>query len=135
MSDAQWLDVMFCCNDRNGTDTDKVEQIDVDGLIQLEGPADWDGEEFQGRTPFACAVPLYSLRVGGDVFRYTARHKHVGNILWDSVRMPKEEVCRMLNYLMGTKEWSCMEAEVSLSDAWRKDEPITAEMLGRASET
>lgn len=136
MSDADWLTVMFCCNDCHGADTGTVAEIAVDDLIQLEGPTDFDDEDLPATTPFVCWVtPLYSFRVGGETFRGTYRRRHVGNILWDSVRMPRGEFCRLLNYLVGTKEWSCTEAEMSLFKAWRGGEPITVEMLEGAIRT
>lgn len=128
------LTVMFCCNDDHGNPQLVVEAVEVDGLIQLEGPAVYDDDlgELVGITLIRWSSAGY-VAVGGERFPDHNRRQCVGNLRWDSTEMDRDEVARLLDHLRTLVGWSCVEAETSLFEAWAMGK-ITAEVLERAIE-
>jgi hypothetical protein len=125
------LTVSFCCNDDCGNPRSIVENVEIDDLIQLEGPAifDEDADEPVGGTPIRWLE--IAVWIGGRWFYHHGWSRHVGNLLWDSAEMDTNEIVRLLNHLRTLGGWSCVEAEASLAEAWGKRE-ITAGDLERA---
>jgi hypothetical protein len=123
------LTVSFCCNDDAGNLLDVVAAVEVDDLIQLEGPTDFDDDNLPGTTSIAWTIRI--VEVAGAAFRYHDRRRFAGNLLWDSAAMDRAEVARLLNHLRKLDGWSCLSAEASLFNAWEKGE-ITAADLERA---
>lgn len=131
MGTEQLLTVSFCCNDDCGNLLDGVMDVEVDDLIQLEGPSIFSEilSEVVGTTPIAWTIRI--VEVAGAEFRHHYRRRYVGNSQWDSAKMLKAEVARLLNHLRTLDGWSCTEAEASLFEAWGNRE-ITVEDLERA---
>jgi hypothetical protein len=120
------LTVMFCCNDDDGNLLDVVAAVEVDELIQLEGPIDFDDDELRATTPIAWTIRI--VEVAGVAFPYHDRGRFAGNLCWDAVVMDKGEIVRLLNHLANLIGWSYLSAEASLAEVWGKRE-ITADDL------
>jgi hypothetical protein len=123
------LTVSFCCNDDDGNLLDVVAAVEVDGLIQLEGPTEFDDEYLPATTPIAWTLRI--VEVAGAEFRHHDRRRFAGNLLWDSVAMDRAEVVRLLNHLRTLDGWMCLSAETLLFEAWERRE-ITVADLDRA---
>jgi hypothetical protein len=126
------LTVMFCCNDDAGNLLDVVAAVEVDDLIQLEGPMDLDGDELRATTSFSWYrwFPA-AVVIDGELFFHRGRKRYAGSLLWDSAEMDRAEVARLLNHLRKLDGWMCLSAETSLFRAWERRE-ITAADLERA---
>jgi hypothetical protein len=125
------MTVSFCCNDHRGNPRSIVENVEIDDLIQLEGPVlfDEDPDEPVGGTPIRWLE--IAVWIGGRWFCHYGQSRHAGSILWDAAEMDRADVIRLLNHLREIDGWFCIEAEALLFDAWGERE-ITVADLERA---
>lgn len=114
---TEWLRVDLCVNDERGYDVHRVRDIsiqlsdDILDVIELDSPYVHEAANCL-RNP-AC-FGLYAndprvlawVQVGHCKLKARNHHPHVGNICWDRVEMPPNEVRRMLGYLLTKRGWS-----------------------------
>jgi hypothetical protein len=122
------LTVSFCTNDDDGNLLAVVSAVEVDELIQLEGPIDFDDDDLPATTPIAWTIGV--IEVAGAEFRYHDRGRCVGNLCWDAVAMDRADVVRLLNHLRTLGGWTCLSAEMSLFNAWERREITVTDLEG-----
>jgi hypothetical protein len=117
VSTPKTITVMLACNDyRNGNFQGFIEQVQLLDLIELEGDP--------LRVSFSRGPKNPLLVVEPGLLIQTYDHKEwVGNWCWDAVRLSIPDTFQLLEHLRA-QHWSCLEAEVSLMDAWENKAPM-----------
>ncbi|MBL1177601.1 hypothetical protein [Pantanalinema sp. GBBB05] len=122
------IEVMLCCNDEHGNFKHEIDAIqlsdcesgnleypDLDsfamGFRYLEG-----NQIAVGYTPRPRVLPIAGYR------------SHVGNLLWDSVKMSPAIAAELFE--MARRFGFCMiSGETNLFAAWEAGQPITEELI------
>lgn len=111
----KYYTVDLCVGDEHGAFTGRVEAVDVyehhdgasESLIELrphiydETAEEWIGLPFEYNRRGDCRV--VSVTIGAETFRITGGPGSGGNWSWESVSMPLNEVCRLLNHLKAAR--------------------------------
>jgi hypothetical protein len=101
------VDVMLCCNNRNGITMHHLERVSVLDRINLDGRASF--REIEG-----------GFRLAGKTFAYHSYTPHVGNICWNCYWVTPEVAAALLNHLKNQGDWSCDDAEEKFWNRWYK---------------
>jgi hypothetical protein len=134
MATTERVNLLLCCNDRNGSWDGKVRKIDIEESeleVELRGFPD-DGIAFEVRNPTerwqGKGGPY--LRIGGfrEITTYSYS-RYVGNIHWDCATVIPSEAAELINYLVQTKQAHCTCGPVEICEKFDADKPITAHDL------
>lgn len=102
----EFISVMLCCNDANGTFTGRVRKIDIDDqgeLIELESP--WCSESDYNRVFPSVRIEQHHLHVGHVKLLVAEHRSRVGNIFWNRAMVLKQDTKKLVRYLAGTRKW------------------------------
>lgn len=120
------IDVMLAVNDQDGSPTGRVIGIEILDWITLEGPIfEPDAAPVCRIEPVKDAPGLHWLRISRRRFPITSYDEYVGNIMWDSARMPRHIAADLLNYVRKLDRFDCTEAESTLYEKWQDGDKLT----------
>ena len=110
--------ISLACNDTSGNFAGRVEAIQVDDLLQLEG------------DPLRLALGVRTIIEGLDV-RAHGYIQWLGNIMWDAIRLDEHDTARLLEHLR-RKHWTVIEGDAALFHAYEDGMADMAAALQKA---
>lgn len=93
--------LMLCCNNERGTFTGQVvaAELSRDAVELLSIECVLDGDEMAVQYGPSPTV----FRLGQRAFKHGGFRKHVGNLLWDAVRVSPDVAALVVNHLIGAR--------------------------------
>lgn len=106
--------LMFAVNNPdNGLHTGKADAFDFEDLLRLEG------------LSITCyRIGNISLKISRRVFPILSYGSWIGNWCWDGAQVTLQTAQDIAEYLRSLNKFDCIQAEVSIFEAWESGAPI-----------